>query len=786
MFLPVSKRKHKHSNVDMVCKHRVGGAAMQCNSIRKQHHVIIKVQRAASIMWNSVTRRRGASMNAYDDEIELVKDEDVSVDVPSSRSSTPSPSLTEENHVTKVPKAKRPSPLKLLKSRLVQSSSPKGRQIAWWITVAVLFVLAVLLVSIPLILEDKGPDECSDFEEIVLGEDYEEFPFLYRGAEGGTFELCREGKSVLSAKLGLNHNYDREVKVNVYNYSSETVLNITRHPGKSNNCLRIEWVGLSSQDRPLKDCFEVGDAHWFGAYEFYDQSWPLQRGSLPEKSPFLPHDFLEDHGSNSFGSVLHPLWVSSNGVGLLVDEGVQMYVTISNETNTHRICLHAQPFELECAPKAFDRTFFNYSVCTFPSVAEVTQYFLNEHVAHPLEAPPDELFQDPVWTTWPHLQTVDDDVINMYITNISGLGISQLAINNSYSRNNGRLDLQVNAKDLEVPLVGAWLHPFVPHTDSDFNDALVNEAFLPGTEDLSVTLVKWWETYGAIINVLNNDTARHHGNKLDNFTADNGLHVLKFDGGQFTVLPKCVLIEGLSQPGNFTKSFVQFVAARRPPNGLSEVRVGFFTQDQPVLIQLLDRKSTWDQQNGLRSVLNAVLALGIGGYPFVVPGTVGGIGASQVKDEELYIRWMQLNTFLPFMQFSVPPSSISQKAGDLATRLVDMRRSRLSHVFIRLAQNATVTGHPIIRPLWWLSDIDSTTVAKTEQFLIGDDLMVVPILEPRVYSCQVYFPRYTEWRVEEPEGEKSKCTASQCANGSTQQFNVPLDQVLYFSRVRSP
>ena len=65
------------------------------------------------------------------------------------------------------------------------------------------------------------------------------------------------------------------------------------------------------------------------------------------------------------------------------------------------------------------------------------------------------------------------------------------------------------------------------------------------------------------------------------------------------------------------------------------------------------------------------------GYPFVNPGAVGGVGhfkdkqAGNLEAEnelemnaeekmaqlELYIRWWQLNTFLPMLHFVKPPSA---------------------------------------------------------------------------------------------------------------------------------
>jgi hypothetical protein len=75
-----------------------------------------------------------------------------------------------------------------------------------------------------------------------------------------------------------------------------------------------------------------------------------------------------------------------------------------------------------------------------------------------------------------------------------------------------------------------------------------------------------------------------------------------------------------------------------------------------------------------------MLQLSVVGYPFVNPGPVGGVGhfkdhqdgipqeapevlsSAEREDElELYIRWWQLNTFLPMLHFLKPPSAFPEE-----------------------------------------------------------------------------------------------------------------------------
>ena len=45
------------------------------------------------------------------------------------------------------------------------------------------------------------------------------------------------------------------------------------------------------------------------------------------------------------------------------------------------------------------------------------------------------------------------------------------------------------------------------------------------------------------------------------------------------------------------------------------------------------------------------------GYPFILPDMIGGnvYNNEGLPSSELFIRWMQLNAFLPSMQFSISP-----------------------------------------------------------------------------------------------------------------------------------
>ena len=677
-------------------------------------------------------------------------------------------------------------------------------------TLLVLTILTIIFIAVPLGLwSDKENEVCFDYESD--DESSERYPFLFLPNDGD-FLLCEKGKTQLRASLGKHHNYIKEERVNVYTYSDDTVLNITR---LNENCLRMEWTGISSVEAPLMDCFQLKDEldmkdlEWFGAHELYTQNWPLSNMDM-NITPFLPHDYLADtfityQSRNTFGPVLHPLWLTSNGAGILVEQVTPLSVSI-NESGNGELCLQAVPYALECIPKSFEKTKLHYTICINDTIAETAKYFLRGCIPHPRDVPARETFDIPIWSTWGAFKTnINNDTIRNYLTEIEkyGLGISQLEIDDGYGENGvyGDLSMNIDTKALadrfKVSLT-AWVHPFVNLGATTLTEKLDDNYFLPGKSKIegdSVSLVKWWHDYGAVVNYLDNRVIKAQRQALVDFMSNYSLISLKFDAGEVTYLPKCVFTRNVDDPGEFATAYSAFVGNFSDKvSSRAEVRVGYFSQGQPQWVRMLDRSSTWGIDNGLKSVLTTALTFGIAGYPFVLADMIGGNGATPTDNDRpadpnptLFVRWMQLNAFLPSMQFSVPPfhdsfSNVGFNVTKHALDLIEIHRN-LTNTLYNLALQAKETGYPIIRPVWWI-DGSMESIFVDDQFLIGDDIMIAPILEDSsgIVSRCVYFPYDTHWKRYGHDGTyPNSCKRGDCEHGCV--FSVQLLEFLYFRRV---
>lgn len=85
-----------------------------------------------------------------------------------------------------------------------------------------------------------------------------------------------------------------------------------------------------------------------------------------------------------------------------------------------------------------------------------------------------------------------------------------------------------------------------------------------------------------------------------------------------------------------------------------------------------------------------------------------------------------------------PPYGLIEVVPIAALGLVLLATGRL--YLVTLAHEATLTGAPIMRPLAWIAPSDADSVACDDEFLVGDALLVAPVLDQGATSRSVLLP----------------------------------------------
>jgi alpha-glucosidase (family GH31 glycosyl hydrolase) len=113
-------------------------------------------------------------------------------------------------------------------------------------------------------------------------------------------------------------------------------------------------------------------------------------------------------------------------------------------------------------------------------------------------------------------------------------------------------------------------------------------------------------------------------------------------------------------------------------------------------------------------------------------------------DKELLIRWAQASALMPLIQFSIGPWHFDEQTVT-AARKASQLHLRFAPLIIQLARQAPKTGEPILAPLWYQSPKDPSTHDITDQFMLGDDLLVAPVVQKGATVRDVYLPA-GKWR----------------------------------------
>ncbi|WP_027063342.1 TIM-barrel domain-containing protein [Mesoplasma seiffertii] len=149
----------------------------------------------------------------------------------------------------------------------------------------------------------------------------------------------------------------------------------------------------------------------------------------------------------------------------------------------------------------------------------------------------------------------------------------------------------------------------------------------------------------------------------------------------------------------------------------------------------------------LKIHLNAGLSLGLAGE--IMWGTdISGFKKTAELTDDLYIRWTQVGMLTPFSRYHSigkgEPWYFSDQVLEVAVKAAKLKKQLLPHYKI-FEQVAIKTGLPIMRPLVLEHQTDQIATTIDDQFYLGDNLMVAPILTANTTRRQVYFPK-GKWR----------------------------------------
>ncbi|MBQ9964833.1 MAG: glycoside hydrolase [Clostridia bacterium] len=298
-----------------------------------------------------------------------------------------------------------------------------------------------------------------------------------------------------------------------------------------------------------------------------------------------------------------------------------------------------------------------------------------------------------------------------------------------------------------------------------------------------IAIVPWWNGYSAILDMRNEWDRAFLDDQLQTLMREYGVDGFKFDGGGYGMyLPQSV-ING--EPADNHDA----IALNHAWNDFGqqyrfhEFKDSFKNGGKAMIQRLCDRPHTWDEQ-GIRLLVPSALIQGLTGHPFVCPDMIGGGSflynsrwAERMMpdfkvDEELFVRMAQASALFPMMQFSWAPWNVLSKKSYRLVVDAAMLHVRMADTITALVAEAEQTGEPIVRSLEYV-DPHKGYATVMDEFLLGHDLLVAPVLEKGARERDVVFPK-GRWQSED---------GTVYEGGMVYRVAAPLDKLPWFRRV---
>jgi alpha-glucosidase len=214
---------------------------------------------------------------------------------------------------------------------------------------------------------------------------------------------------------------------------------------------------------------------------------------------------------------------------------------------------------------------------------------------------------------------------------------------------------------------------------------------------------------------------------------------------------------------------------RAKPDGRTFVlsRAGFAGIQRYSANWMGDNVSRWDH---LWLSLPMAMGFGVSGQAFV-GADIGGFSGH--SNAELFLRWMQYGVLTPFCRNHSEIGNVDQYAWawgdviqDLVREAIQLRYRLLPYLYATFLR-ASETGAPVQRPLVFDHQYDPTVRDIDDEYLLGPDLLVAPVVDAGVTARHVYLPpgSWYDWH-----------TGDGVGGGRFLLVPTPMDRIPIFAR----
>lgn len=273
----------------------------------------------------------------------------------------------------------------------------------------------------------------------------------------------------------------------------------------------------------------------------------------------------------------------------------------------------------------------------------------------------------------------------------------------------------------------------------------------------------WWFPNSRIIDFSNPDARKWWFTKRAYLLDDIGIDGFKTDGGEHLWGGDVSAHDGSTgdeaannYPTHYLSSYHEFMRDRGHENPMTFSRAGFTGSQSFPAHWAGDEDSTWE---AYRASLTAGLTAGMAGIAFWGWDLAGF--SKDLPSAELYKRCTAMAAFSPIMQYHsehngrrLPladrtPWNVAEHTDDADVisvyRFYAGLRMNLIPYLMSLGAEATRTGLPLMRAMALEYPNDPRAAAIDDQFLLGSEVLVAPVLTPGAVERDIYLPEGDWW-----------------------------------------
>ncbi|XP_047004434.1 myogenesis-regulating glycosidase-like [Schistocerca americana] len=561
--------------------------------------------------------------------------------------------------------------------------------------------------------------------------------------------------------------HERRLDEESFDFGSSRV--VLRRQDRAGRCFEGRLT-IDVPTAPIRMCQRHLSSHIYGGIESTYQKWPTEQ-NVYDHYAYVTNK--RDHAA-----IASRYWLFSDGRAVRVHANSPLFIDQNTDETLNKLCFVAQ----NMSPYPENRTdnVLQFELCSYEDPRQAHEHVVQTYMGKPDEIPDERMATYPIWTVAPPEDNVRDRVANIIE---HGFDYSVIEISDKWETCYGSMtvdttkfpDMRALTDDLHALgfSVALWMHPFVnENCEPYFSEALANGYLVQNTNGSTTT--RWWRGYGGVVDFTNPDAAAWWTDKLSTLRNETGIDTFRFDYGESSYVPQPAEITPVEKnPVAISDEYSRAGAQFGP---MVTLRSGVESQQLPnfFLMDVID--TAWSGQNGLKTLVPKLLQLSMVGYPFVMPEQVGGAeNHGGYPTYDLYIRWLQATTFMPAIRFHVKPWDFDNETMDICRNLTQLH-AQYGPLIVELMKKAAEDGTPVNRPVWWVDPEDATALTIDSEYMLGDDVLVAPVVSHKAVSRDIYLPE-GRWR-DEVDPEHPVIQGPTWLHG----YAAPLDTLPYFTR----